>query len=44
LEIEEQWSDGRMPEPGEDAVVQQVRQSRHAWLSTSSVVSAISPS
>jgi hypothetical protein len=33
-----------MAEAGVDAVVQQVRQSRHAWLSTSSFVSSTPPS
>jgi hypothetical protein len=44
LEIEELARDGWIAEARVDAVVQQVGQSAHAWLSTSSFVSSIPPS
>ena len=44
LQVEKLARDCRACETGMDAVVQQVRQSPHAWLSTSSFVSSIPPS
>lgn len=44
LQFEELTRDGWSGQTGVDTVVQQVRQALHAWLSTSSLVSSISPS
>src|SRR5215510_14699333 len=44
LQVEELAGDDRIGEAGVDAAVQQMRQSPHAWRSTSSLASSIPPS